>query len=125
MPIQTQEAVMPSRTGGHIHIPAAFKQFAMVPGVVLEDTSLSFGARLLYGVLIWLAWRQKHRRRGYEGQDALADEFGSSPRSVRRYMGELQERGYIVIERVGQGEPDDITLVPLDDLPAGSSNSDA
>jgi len=116
---------MPSRTGGHINIPADLGQFAMVPGPVLEDVSLTFGARLLYGVLIWLAWRQKYRPPGYQGQAALAEEFGCSRPSVGRYLGELQERGYIVIERVGQGEPDNITLVPLDEIPAGSSNPDA
>lgn len=117
---------MTSRTGGHIEIPAELGAFAMVPGVVLEDVSLTFGARLLYGLLIWLAWRQgRTRRPGYEGQQALAEEFGCSPRSVARYLAELQTRGYITIERVGQGEPDNITLVPLDQLPPGSSNQDA
>lgn len=117
---------MTSRTGGHIQIAAEFKKFAMVPGDVLEDVSLTFGARLLYGLLIWLAWRQgRTRARGYEGQQALAEEFGCSPRSVARYLAELQTRGYITIERVGQGEPDNITLVPLDQVPAASANQDA
>lgn len=116
---------MTSRTGGHIEIPAELGAFAMVPGLVLEDTSLTFGARLLYGLLIWLAWRQKRTGRpGYEGQQALAEEFGCSRPSVARYLRELQERGYITIERVGQGQPDNITLVPLDQLPAGSANQD-
>lgn len=116
---------MTSRTGGHIEIAAEFKKFAMVPGHVFEDVSLSFGARFLYGLLIWLAWRQKEKHRpGYEGQEALAEEFGCSRPSVARYLSELQERGYITIERVGQGEPDNITLLALDQVPAGPANQD-
>ena len=110
---------MPSQTGGHIEIPQELGKFAMVPGRILEDTTLSFGARMLYGIIIWLAWRQHRTRRpGYAGQQALADEFGCSRRSVGQYLAELQQAGYLRIHRVGQGQPDNLEIVPLGEVPS-------
>ncbi len=108
---------MPSQTGGQIQIPEELGKFAMVPGRILEDTSLSFGARMLYGIIIWLAWRQgRSGRPGYAGQQALADDFGCSRRSVGQYLTELEDAGYLRIHRVGQGQPDNLQVIPFDEI---------
>ena len=102
-------------TGGQIvNLTEDRLPFAKVPAVVLRDGDLSAGARLLYGALMWLSWRQAWRDEpGYQGQEAVGEEFGLSPRSVSRYMGELIEAGYIAFDQVGQGEPANVTLLPL------------
>jgi len=103
--------------GGHITIQGEDTEpFAKVPVAVLKDAELSAGARLLYGILVWLGWREAWSAKpGYAGQQAVAEEFHLAPRSVERYFGELRAAGYIETVRVGLGEPDDITIV----CPAG------
>lgn len=104
---------MADRTGGHITIDGEDKEpFAKVPVEVLKDGELSAGARLLYGILMWLGWREAwNGQPGYAGQQAVAEDFALAPRSVERYFSELRAGGYIQTVRVGLGEPDDLTVV--------------
>lgn len=102
--------------GGHIVIETDDRlPFAKVPAPVLCDTELSAGARLLYGILVWLGWREAWQGEpGYAGQEALSEEFGIPSRTARRYVTELEEGGYIRQEVVGLGQPANIIILPLE-----------
>lgn len=74
--------------------------FVQVPVLVLQDHDLSAGAKLTYGALLWYLWRGGD----YPGQVAMSEEFGMGERSVRRYLAELEDRGYLRHERPGLGQ---------------------
>lgn len=83
--------------------------FVQVPVVVMRDPDLSAGAKLAYGALLWYHWRGK----GYPGQDAMGEDFGMGRRSVIRYMGELETKGYVVVTRPRLGKRNTYTLPDL------------
>jgi hypothetical protein len=102
-----------AKVGGYIFIesPQDREPYGQLPVPVMKDGRLSGGARFLYAVLWWCGWRQEWRDEpGYHGQQALAEEFSLSERTVRTYLQELRDAGYIQIERVGLGQPDNIIL---------------
>jgi hypothetical protein len=86
--------------------------FVQVSVSVLGDRELSAGAKCVYAALQWYAWRQSRGGPGYQGQEQLAADVGLGPRSVRRYLAELEGR-YIQRHRWGQGQPDSVILVPI------------
>lgn len=98
-----------AKDGGQIIVASELlrKGFVQVPVAVLQDPDLSAGAKLAYGGLLWYAWRG-HR---YPGQAAMGAEFGMSERSVRTYLGELVNSGYLGVERQGQGFPNTYTVL--------------
>jgi len=81
--------------------------FVQPPMVVLRDPDLSAGAKVAYGALLWYAWRGAD----YPGQTAVAEEFGMSERSIRTYLGELSNRGYVEVQRPGLGQPNTYVLL--------------
>lgn len=101
-----------SGTGGRIMLAEGEQvPHAQLPAAVLRDTEVSVGARMMYAILVWIGWRQNWRAAaGYQGQAAVAEEFGISRRSVVTYLRELEERGWIESTRVGLGQPDDIRV---------------
>jgi len=102
------------KTGGNITIADAASQepWVKVPADMLRDERISGNAIRLYGALYLCAWEANYTGgRGYEGQQALADEFAMSQSALSRALIELHQAGYIEIERVGLGEPDNITLL--------------
>ena len=70
--------------------------FAAFPYLVMNDTKVSMGARFTYAMLLQFAWQEGET---FPKQQTLAERIGVSIRQVRRYLGELKEAGYIVIER--------------------------
>src|SRR5215212_9820475 len=68
------------------------KGFTQIPNYILRDSKLSFGARLVYAVLLSYAWQEDSC---FPGQNRIAEDLGTSDRSVRTYLSELKERGYI------------------------------
>ncbi len=81
--------------------------FVQTPIMVLRDKDLSAGAKLTYGALLWYLWRGG----SYPGQAVMADEFGVSERSVRNYLGELANSGYLAVKRHGLGQPNTYTIL--------------
>jgi hypothetical protein len=103
------------KVGGYIFIDSteSDQPYVQVPVRIIKDQRLSSGARMLYGILKWCGWRQQWRNEpGYQGQQALADEFAMSVRTVRRHLEELREFGYLETERVGLGQPDNLVIKP-------------
>ena len=70
---------------------AGGERHARIPDTVLYCKVMSVGARLLYGML------QRHNgaKGCFPSQAILAEELGSGERSVRRYLDELEDAGFV------------------------------
>src|SRR5512146_393238 len=75
--------------------------FTQLPRYVLQDKKLSFGARLTYAVLLSYAWQEDSC---FPGQDRMAKDLGVSERSIRTFLSELKQRGYIDWRQQGLGK---------------------
>jgi hypothetical protein len=88
--------------------------FVQVPVKLLKLPNIGLGAKLCYCCLLWYAWKVGY----FPGQNALAQEFGSTDRSVRNYFTELQRAGLIEIHRPARrGEVLSIRLTPSSEWP--------
>jgi hypothetical protein len=76
--------------------------FTQLPNYVLKDKTLSFGARLAYAVLLSYAWQAEQC---FPGQQRMAEDLGTTDRSVRTFLSELKERGYIDWKQQGLNRP--------------------
>ena len=76
--------------------------FTQLPNRVLKDTRLSFGARLTYAVLLSYAWDKENC---FPGQDRMAEDLGTSARSVRTFLRQLKKYGYISWKQQGLNKP--------------------
>ena len=75
--------------------------FTQIPNHVLEDTRLSFGARIVYAMLLRYAWSRNYC---FPGQDTLAKDMGTTDRQIRNLLTELKALGYLEIKRRGLGK---------------------
>ncbi len=90
---------------------ANFKQgFTQLPNRVLKDTRLSFGARLTYAMLLSYAWDKESC---FPGQNTIAEDLGVSARSVRTFLHQLKEHGYISWKHQGPSKPNMYSLPKL------------
>ena len=81
----------------------ALKQgFTQLPRYVLKDKTLSFGARLTYAVLLSYAWQEDSC---FPGQERMANDLGTTDRSIRTFLTELKQHGYIDWKQQGLGKP--------------------
>jgi hypothetical protein len=69
--------------------------YAVIPANVRYDKNLSANAKLLYGEITALCNKAGHC---WAGNRYFADLYGTVPRTVRRWIGELETGGYITIE---------------------------
>ncbi len=76
--------------------------FAQLPRYVLKDKRLSFGARLTYAVLLSYAWQEESC---FPGQDRMAEDLGTTDRSIRTFLNELRECRYIAWKQQGLNRP--------------------
>ena len=81
--------------------PISAGGFTQVPNFILRDSQLSIGGKLVYAMFLSYAW---HNDRCFPGQGRLADDMGMSRTSVTAFIGELEKRGFITIQRRGQGK---------------------
>lgn len=72
--------------------------FAMVPKELVLDSSLSRDARLLYTTLA------SYAPNPFPGQQALAESMGASDRSIRNWMIELKEAGWVTWKKRGMSQ---------------------
>lgn len=97
--------------------------FTAVPNVVLVDAELSVQSRLTYAMLRYYAWQSEDC---WPGQKTLSGLLGCSERSLRVYVQELSEAGWVRVERRGLGRtnryvltvPDGYIVAGLDRKPA-------
>jgi len=90
--------------------------FVQVPVLVLRDPDLSFGAKLAYGALLWY----HYRGRGFPGIKPMAEEFGMGERTAIRFLGELENRGYVLVTRPRLGKRNTYRLPRLVGCQVGS-----
>ncbi len=81
--------------------PVSTGGFTQVPNMILNDKNLSAQAKLAYAKLLSYAWFSD---RVFPGQERMAEETGVSKSVVNRAILELQQRGYLEIQRRGQGK---------------------
>jgi DNA-binding transcriptional ArsR family regulator len=81
--------------------PVTRHGFTQVPNFLLTKKELSVGAKLAYAMLLKYAWADDAC---FPGQLKLGDDMGSSERSVRSYLKELEEAGLLEITQRGLGK---------------------
>lgn len=74
--------------------------FTQIPNAILTDKGLSVGGKLAYAMLLKYAWADDAC---YPGQQKLAIDMGAGERSVRTYLKELEDAGFLEVEQRGLG----------------------
>ena len=75
--------------------------FTQVPNFILTNKELSVGAKLYYAMLLKYAREKDYC---FPGQQTLAEDMGSSERSVRTYQKELENVGFLEVVQRGLGK---------------------
>lgn len=81
--------------------PVTRHGFTQVPNFILTKKELSVGAKLSYAMLLKYAWADDAC---FPGQLKLGEDMGSSERSVRSYLKELEDGGLLEITQRGLGK---------------------
>ncbi|NIS38393.1 hypothetical protein GWN26_07970 [Candidatus Saccharibacteria bacterium] len=81
--------------------PLSSGGYTQVPNVVLVSNKISSGAKLTYAMLLKYAWEKNY---SYPGQERLAKDMGTTSRSVRTYLNELEKKEFIFIKQRGLGK---------------------
>ncbi len=89
--------------------PAERLPFVQIWTHVLEDPTLSAGARILYGILRGYA---RQDAECWPGMQAIAAKVGVSDNAARRYMQELASAQLVTVKRRGQGRTNLYTILP-------------
>jgi biotin operon repressor len=87
--------------------PVSAGGFTQVPNMVLNNKELTFAAKVIYSKLLSYAW---NNNRVFPGQVTMADEIGSKKSTINKAIKELEEKGWLEIERRGQGQTNIYTL---------------
>lgn len=81
--------------------PVSAGGFTQVPNCLLDQTDLSFAAKVVYAKLLSYAW---FNNKVFPGQETMAEEIGTSQPTVTRSIQELEEHGWLEVQRRGQGK---------------------
>lgn len=74
--------------------------FTQIPNTVLISDKISVGAKLTYALLLKYAWSDGAC---FPGQQKLAADMGAGERSVRTYLKELEDVGFLEVTQRGLG----------------------
>ena len=75
--------------------------FTQVPNCLLGNKELSVGAKLAYAMLLKYAW---DANACFPGQVKLGEDMGAGERSVRTYLKELEDVGFLEVQQRGLGK---------------------
>ena len=81
--------------------PVSAGGFTQVPNHLLNNKDLTAVAKLVYAKLLSYAW---NNNLVFPGQETMAEDIGSSKSTVNRGIQELEEKGWLEIQRRGQGK---------------------
>jgi hypothetical protein len=81
--------------------PATRGGFTQVPNFMLTNKDISVGGKLAYAMLLKYAWGDDAC---FPGQKKLADDMGAGERSVRTYLKELEDAGFLEVAQRGLGK---------------------
>jgi len=76
--------------------------FTQIPNAILKHPTLSFGAKVVYGVLLSYAWREDFC---YPAQETIAKDTNCSIRQVQRLLIELKSAGALYWKQQGLNRP--------------------
>lgn len=75
--------------------------FTQVPNFILTNDKISVGGKLAYAMLLKYAWADNAC---FPGQSTLAKDMGVGERSVRTYLKELEQVGFLEVKQRGLGK---------------------
>src|SRR5919205_3726950 len=81
--------------------PVSAHGFTQVPNFLLKDPKLSANAKIVYSMLLSYAWNND---RVFPGQERMATDIGTSQPTIARAVKELEDNGWLEIQRRGQGK---------------------
>lgn len=81
--------------------PVSAGGFTQVPNHLLNNKDLSAVAKLVYAKLLSYAW---NNNLVFPGQETMAEDIGLSKSTVNRGIQELEDKGWLEIQRRGQGK---------------------
>ncbi len=93
--------------------------FTQIPNALLFDATVSVGARMTLICLMQFAWKGDP----FPGQKALGEMLGVTDRTVRDYLVELRDSGYINVYRRGRGKTNVYRIVQLKLMKAAEESS--
>jgi biotin operon repressor len=81
--------------------PVSAGGFTQVPNFLLKDPKLSANAKIVYSMLLSYAWTNSCV---FPGQERMAADIGISQPTIACAVKELEEHGWLEIQRRGQGK---------------------
>src|SRR5919206_2232740 len=81
--------------------PVSAYGFTQVPNFLLKDPKISANAKVVYSMLLSYAWNND---RVFPGQERMAKDIGTSQPTIARAVKELEDNGWLEIQRRGQGK---------------------
>src|SRR3954451_8566117 len=81
--------------------PVSAHGFTQVPNFLLKDPKISANAKVVYSMLLSYAWNND---RVFPGQERMAKDIGTSQPTIARAVKELEDNGWLEIQRRGQGK---------------------
>jgi hypothetical protein len=80
--------------------PVSAGGFTQIPNYLLNQ-HFSNNAKVVYAKLLSYAW---HNNKVFPGQARMAEEIGTSQPTIARALKELEQEGWLEIQRRGQGK---------------------
>ncbi len=80
--------------------PISAGGFTQVPNHLLRNPKLSGNAKIVYAMLLSYAWTNN---RVYPGQVRMGEDIGTSQPTIHRAIKELEQEGWLEVQRRGQG----------------------
>src|SRR5919206_5313218 len=81
--------------------PVSAHGFTQVPNFLLKDPDISANAKVVYSMLLSYAWNNSYV---FPGQERMAEDIGLSQPTIARAVKELEDEGWLEIQRRGQGK---------------------
>ena len=81
--------------------PISAGGFTQVPNFLLRDPKVSANAKVVYSMLLSYAWNNSYV---FPGQERMGDDVGLSQPTIARAVKELEDQGWLEIQRRGQGK---------------------
>ena|SRR5689334_9764031 len=98
--------------------PVSAGGFTQVPNFLLKDPKVSANAKVVYSMLLSYAWNNAYV---FPGQERMAEDIGLSQPTIARAVKELEQQGWLEIQRRGQGKTN-IYVLKYRITPANSKN---
>ena len=94
--------------------PVTSGGFTQIPNILLRTPDLSSQAKIVYAQLLSYTWSHD---RCFPGQERMGEDLGASRTTIYRALQELQDAGWLDVERRGQGKTNIYVLKYVVDNP--------